>query len=158
MTAYGDSQRIESEIGSILGNTREFPEEFQASLARYICVLASSYLESAFRDLLLSFANKKASPSVCRYVDSCLAGFRDPNMAKIVQLLNRFDPEFGKLLDFQTEGKLKDSVDSIYANRNNIAHGRRSGISIGQIRGYFSDAKLVVSKAQAILAAKNIRP
>lgn len=151
MNPHGDTQRIESELASLFTAAAYVQDELQASLARYACVLASSYLEAAFRELLTHYTRQRAHPSVARYIDSTLGLFRDPNMEKILQLLGRLDPEYRRLLESLASSKLKDSVDSICANRNNIAHGRRSGISLGQVRNYYDDARTVVSKARAIV-------
>jgi hypothetical protein len=153
MTGYGDSQRIETELSALFGNVGSAQEELQASLARYACVLASSYLEAAFREMVLMFARAQASPSVVRYVDSTLSAFRDPNTEKILQLLGRLGSKYREGLEAEISGKLKDSVDSISANRNNIAHGRRSGISVAQVQSYYNDARVLVLKARAIVTS-----
>ena len=72
-------------------------------------------------------------------------------MEKILQLVGRLDSEYRTALEIQAQGRLKDSVDSVSANRNSIAHGRRSGISLGQARIYYLDAKEVVSKTRAVV-------
>jgi hypothetical protein len=151
MTGHGDSQRIETEMAALFENAGASQEELQASLARYACVLASSYLEAALREMVLSCARAQAGPSVVRYVDSTLGVFRDPNTEKILQLVGRLDSRYRDVLEAQVAGRLKDSVDSISANRNNIAHGRRSGISLGQVYSYYNDARVVVSKARTIV-------
>ena len=153
MSGHGDKQRIEEEIESLFEQARNCDDELQASLARYACVLAGSYLEAAFRELVISYTRSRASECLRRYVDSTLKMFRDPNMEKILGLVGRFNLEYRRSLEDQTAGRLKDSVDSISANRNNIAHGRRSGISLGQMQIYYSDAREVVSRATFILNA-----
>jgi hypothetical protein len=150
MSAYGDSQRIAAELEALFVAARDAPDELQASLGRYACVLASSYLEAALRELVVAYSFGRADPRVARFVESTLGQFRDPNMEKILVLLGRFDPVYRDRLEAATEGRLKDSVDSISANRNNIAHGRRSGISLGQVRSYYDDAVAVVYKARGI--------
>ncbi len=151
MNGYGDRQRIEAEIASLFKQAGSLQEEIQASLARYACVLASSYLEAAFRELVSSYTRSRAGNPVRRYVDSTLGTFRDPNMEKILQLVGRFNEEYRRSLEEQTVGELKDSLDSISSNRNNIAHGRRSGISLGQVQIYYRNARTVVLKAKTIL-------
>ena len=154
MTRPGDAQRIEAEIEALFNNathSEEGLEEVQASLARYACVLTSSYIEAALRELILLYTSQRANASVLRYVESTLTFLRAPNMEKILQVVGRLDPEYRKALETQTEGKIKDSVDSIHANRNNIAHGRRSGISLGQVRAYYSDVKEVISKTRVVV-------
>ena len=151
MTGYGDSQRIEAELAAIFKEAGDCHEELQASLARYACVLASSYLEAAFREMILTCAQGQASPAIVRYVDSTLNTFRDPNTEKILRLLGRLNPKYREDLEAQVVGELKDSVDSISANRNNIAHGRRSGISLGRVHRYYGDARAFVEKAWIIV-------
>ena len=151
---HGDAQRIDAEIVALFDNAaraQEGLEEVQASLARYACVLTSSYLEAALRELIILYTMQRADRSVLRYVESTLFSFRDPNMEKILQLIGRLDPEYRKALETLALGKIKDSVDSISANRNSIAHGRRSGISLGQVRAYYLDVKEVVSKTRAVV-------
>jgi hypothetical protein len=151
MSGFGDSQRIAAELEALFVAAREAGDELQASLGRYACVLASSYLEAALRELVTTYASGRADPRVARFVESMLGQFRDPNMEKILGLVGRFDSGFRDRLEAITTGRLKDSVDSISANRNNIAHGRRSGISLGQVRGYYDDAVDVVGKARGIV-------
>lgn len=153
MIPYGDRQRIETEIDSLFEAAESVQPELQASLARYACVLASSYLEAAFRELIVTYTQKRSDRSVRRFVESTLATFRDPNMEKVLQLVGRFDPEFRRSLEEQSAGQLKDSINSISANRNSIAHGRRSGISLGQVRSYFTDAQHLVRKTKALVDA-----
>ena len=151
MNGHSDRQRIETEIASLFEQAGSLQEELQASLARYACVLASSYLEAAFRELVSSYTRFRAGDPIRRYVDSTLGTFRDPNMEKILQLLGRFNEEYRSSLEEQTVRELKDSLDSISANRNSVAHGRRSGISLGQVQKYYRNARTVVSKAKTIL-------
>lgn len=152
MTLHGDRQRIEAEVNALLQRARGVDDELQSSLARYLCVLGSSYLEAAFREVVSSFCQDQASPKVRRYVQGTLDHFRNPNAEKILQLIGRFDSDCRKALEDNISGRLRDSVDSISANKNNVAHGRRSGITLAQVSQYFEDAKAVVSKARAILA------
>lgn len=149
--AHGDTQRIEAEISSIFENAGNSQEEVQASLARYACVLASSYLEAAFRELLALFTRARSNEQVLRYVDGTLGSFRNPNMENILQLVGRFDSQYRQSLEVEVEGRLKDSVNSISLNRNYIAHGRRSSISLARIRSYYNDARTVVSRARTIM-------
>lgn len=151
MNGYGDRRRIETEIASLFEHARNAQLEVQASLARYACILASSYLEVAFREVVSAYCASRANDNVRRYVDFTLRTFRNPNMENILQLVGRFDLVYRESLAEKSAGRLKDSVDSISANRNNIAHGRSSGISLGQVKSYFEDARTVVSKASAIL-------
>ena len=151
MSRFGDAQRISAEIDAVLEAADQIDDETKASLARYVCILASSYLEVVTKDIVKKFVSLRADENVARFVDSSLQQFRDPNSEKILTLFGRINPEFRKKLEDSLFEREKDSIDSIYANRNNIAHGRRSGISIYQIKKYLNDSKLFMSKVKSII-------
>jgi len=70
------------------------------------------------------YTQDKAAPNVANYVTRMLNGFQNPNMTNIISLTNSFNPGWGVFLTEQTDGELKNAIDSICANRHLIAHGR----------------------------------
>jgi RiboL-PSP-HEPN len=65
-------------------------------------------------------------------------------MGKILELARSFDPEWADELEAVTIGKLKDAIDSIVANRHNIAHGQYTGITLAAIIDYYASAVKVL--------------
>ena len=153
MSGYGDAQRIESELDVLFAEAASCSDEIQASLARYACVLASAYLEASFREIIQTCARSQASPAISRYVESTLNMFRDPNTEKILKLLGRLGQEYRDEVEAKVVGKIKSSVDSIMANRNSIAHGRSSSISLGRVQTYYNDARLIVSISRTAVSS-----
>ena len=125
---------------------RQLPEDFEtrAHWARYLCVLVSGFLERSLRALYGAFATSCAAPSVVRFVEQELKQFQNPSMGKILELARSFDPAWGDALEATTAGKLKDAVDSIVANRHNIAHGQYTGITLARIIEYYGSAVTVL--------------
>ncbi len=152
MRPWAESQRIVAEVDALFRRSADAHDELRASLARYVCVLASSYLEASLKELAFKYATRSSSPQVARYVGHALAGFRDPNCEKILQLVGRFDDSFRTALEDTLSDRLKASLESIYANRNSIAHGRRSGVSLAQAKAYYDDAQEVVARVERLLA------
>lgn len=150
MTGFGDRQRIENEIRSVFNQAASVDEELQASLARYVCVLANGYLEASCRETLVAYSNVRADATVRRYVQRRLNLFSVPNVDKILQLVGDFDPDLRKRLEDELDDRLKDGINSIHAHRNNIAHGRQTTISVGQIRQYYNVAQEVVGKLRQL--------
>jgi hypothetical protein len=98
--------------------------ELQSHWARYLCVLVSGFLETSIRAIYGEYATKKAHQYIVNFVESRLKSFQNPNMEQILQIASLFSPEWRARLELDTEGELKDAVDSIVANRNLIAHGQ----------------------------------
>jgi len=106
--------------------------ELQSHWARYLCILVSGYLETSVRTIYGEYTSKRADKNVANYVSSRLGSFQSPKMGNILELTRAFSLQWAEELENATEGELKESVDSIVANRHNIAHGRDVGISYAQ--------------------------
>jgi len=151
MNAHSEWQRIETELSMLLATSVRVSDELKGSLARYGCVLASSLLEAATREMIHEYCKPRASHEVLRYVNSTLRFFRDPNTEKILVMLARLDPGVREAVELQVTDRQKDSVDSISAQRNSISHGRSSGISMAQVAKYCSEAKGFLSLVRKAL-------
>jgi hypothetical protein len=125
--------------------------ELQSHWARYLCVLVSGYIEVSVRAMYSEYSRERAVPNVANFIDSHLKGFQNPNMEKVLELTRRFNPEWEVSLRVATEGELKDSVDSVVAVRNQIAHGRSVGITYVRIRRYYDDIEKVIALINANL-------
>lgn len=118
--------------------------DLQSHWARYLCILVSGFLETSVRIIYREYAKKKATPQVANFVEGKLEDFQNPKMEKILQLTGLFSKEWANELRLETEGELKDAVDSIANNRNQIAHGGSVGISYSQIKSYYDRAIEVI--------------
>lgn len=116
----------------------------QSHWARYLCILVSGFLETSVRIIYREYAKDKAIPQVANFVEGKLQDFQNPKMEKILQLTGLFSKEWENDLRRETEGELKDAVDSIANNRNQIAHGGSVGISYSQIKSYYDRAIKVI--------------
>jgi hypothetical protein len=135
-------QRLDNlfkQISAFSGNI-----ELQSQWARYLCILVSGFLETSVCAIYGEFARKAASPYVANFVKCELDSFQNPKMGKILELTRAFNPLWADELETATEGELRDAVDSIVANRNQIAHGRDVGITYTRIKNYYEGAIKVV--------------
>lgn len=111
--------------------------ELQSHWARYLCVLASGFIENSMRQILGEYARTKAHPRVLSYVDQQLRRFQNPNMEAILQLIGAFDPVWRSEVKDATEGEVSAAINSIVTNRHGIAHGRTIGMSYVDMRQYY---------------------
>ncbi|MET9020699.1 HEPN domain-containing protein [Actinopolymorpha sp. NPDC004070] len=118
--------------------------ELQAHLARHICVLCSGFLEVAVVSVLSQYVSNKSAPQVATYVKASLSQFQNPKMSKILELVGKFDSDWRRDLTVLFEGELKDSVDSIVANRHAIAHGRQTTVTLQNLKSYYRNASTVI--------------
>ncbi len=118
--------------------------ELQSHWARYLCVLVAGFIETSVRSLLSGYVRKNGSPSVASYVETQLRFFQNPKMERILDLARSFNPDWADRVETATEGELKDSVDSVIANRNQIAHGENVGVTYVTMKRYYENAVKVI--------------
>ena len=135
-------QRLDQLFARIAGLSGDL--ELQSHWSRYLCVLASGFLEVSVRAIYIDYGKTKATPYVANFVERQLNDFQNPKMEKILELAKSFNPAWEAELRIATEGELKDSVDSIVTNRNRIAHGEDVGITYSRIHSYYQKAQKVV--------------
>ena len=122
---------------------REDPE-LSSDLAKYLCVLVSGFLEQSVIELLLDHVRIHARPSVQRYAEPRLRQFTTAKTSRIIQLFGNFDPDWAVDLESFLVDQRKDAVDSVVANRHNIAHGRSVGLTMARVKSYYDRVKEVV--------------
>lgn len=125
-------------------NNLDDDAELLAEWAKYLCVLTSAYLEQCIRAIYSDYIKKRSHPNVHQFAQYNLNNFQNPKMEKICQLAGSFNNTWADQLKLETEGELKDSVDSIVANRNMIAHGRDVGLTYSNLKKYYAHIQIVL--------------
>ena len=145
---FRESHRLENAINSARDEARNLSDENQARLAQLMTVWASGYLEATCRDVLRTYADRRADSSVVRFVSRNLDRFNSPKMGNIIGLVRSFDEGRATELERFVEGRIKESVNSLVGVRNQIAHGRSTDITVGRIVQQFEDAKKLAGKLE----------
>ena len=114
---------------------------------RYLCVLTAGFLESTIRILYGSYAEKRAASSVATYVVAQLERIQNPKAGKFIEVARAFDQRWAHNLEAfldENDERRRNAIDSIMNNRNLIAHGRSSSVSVVRVREYFTSISEVV--------------
>ena len=108
--------------------------ELRAHWARYICVLASGFLENALREVYASYARTCSAQNVGDYVESQLDRVQNPKANRFVETAQTFNKKWARdLTDFMDDDGRREAIDAIMANRHLIAHGKDSGITLARV-------------------------
>lgn len=110
--------------------------ELIAHWTRYLCVLLSGMIEVCVQEYFSDYARVRSERRVYSYVEKQLQHLQNPKMEKIVSVAAMFDSVWAEGLRAQTEGELKDAIDSVVANRNLIVHGDSVGLSFSRLQEY----------------------
>ncbi len=111
--------------------------EIQADLARYLCIRVCGLVDSAVNQLLAEYIDVHAPPKLARFTSLSLGRQQNLKANKLLELVAQFNLDWEKdLRQFLTEER-KDALDSLVDNRNNIAHGRSTGITHARVWQYY---------------------
>jgi len=126
-------------------------EEIKSHFARYLCVLTSGYIEESMKILLEEYAHKHANPKMKSYLIHSMKNVTNLKLSKIEQQLSLFDPKWAHLLIENLSDKERDAINSIVANRNDIAHGRNVTISFVRIKEWYVSVVGIIEKINIII-------
>ena len=134
---WGARQRLQGRIDRLLVHARgTTDDELQAELARYLCILVSSLIEERCRERASAFADSRSAPELVRFVRAQTKRFRSPSSGNIRDFFCGFDPARANGWYDGLAYDQRDALDSIAANRNQLAHGASVGLSLGRLASY----------------------
>lgn len=144
---FGAQHSLHGRIERLIGHAqRQVDDELQAELARYLCILVSSFVEERCRQRASTFAGVRSAPEVARFVRTGMRRFRSPSSANIRDFFSGFDPTRAKDWYDGLADEQRDALDSIAANRNQLAHGMSVGLSLGRLAAYRERAREAMGK------------
>jgi hypothetical protein len=111
--------------------------------------LVSGFIEVAFTQIISEFAKRKSSPDIANYVVGSLGQFQNAKMEKMLIAIGSFNGMWRDEIDAATKGELTDAVNSVVANRHQIAHGKSVGISFTTIKDYYDRVIKVLELIEA---------
>jgi hypothetical protein len=119
-----------------------------SSMSQYICVRITGYLETGLDSLLITFVEQSTKDHRLRNVTiKYIQGFHSANYGNIRQLLAAFDKNLDESFKSQIDlvGKnIPENIDSLFKQRNLIAHGQRSELGTSALNQYFKMAQQVL--------------
>lgn len=131
--------------------------EIQSNWSKYICVLVSGYIEESLRILFFEYAKNNSNPKIRRYVDSHIRRITNCKNSKIIEVLDYFSTDWvndykSKIARRETvTNQIGDAIDSVIANRHQIAHGKNIGLSHAIIRKYYNDVKIAIDVLNTVI-------
>jgi hypothetical protein len=151
---FSHSQRLDT----LFKRVASFPKLYdQAEWSKYLCILVSGYIETSLRVLLEEYSSNNSSTYIQNFVSKEIGNITNCKTNKIKDILSKFNPSWGT--DFITQianksriaDEIKNSIDSIVANRHKIAHGENTGISYSTVKNYYENVKKAVEVLENII-------
>lgn len=150
-----ESKRIDLEIQRLfaLAKKTAISDDLSSVISRYICVLASSYLEASLRETIADFIRTRTSGSVVSFTDFHLRRIPNPSKQSIIDLVGRFGNRSRNEFKDAFNERQRSAIESIHSNRNKIAHGPPTDVnlSVSRMEQYYNDARDVIKTIGHVL-------
>jgi hypothetical protein len=126
-------------------------DEVKANLSKYLCVLTSGFIEESIKIIIRDYVVNRTTNQINNHINSIAKKQTNFDVEKIGTYLNSFDPKWKNDLDKNLSNEEKDAINSILANRNQIAHGKDVGVSYITIKKWYDNAKSSIEKIRTIV-------
>ena len=126
--------------------------DVQADYARYLCVLVTGYLEKEVVRIIVDYVDALGNHSLSRYVSETLKRPGSMHAARILDLVKKFSVTWHNRLDQQLTLRHREAIGSLYASRNQIAHGEDVDLTYRQVQEDYKLAREVVGFVEEVVA------
>lgn len=138
------------EIDGLFGQVMGFPGDpyIQSLLTYYLCVRISGFVENCVRIILTDYSVPRSHDHVRNFVIGRLNRFPNPTFDQICKVIAEFDDQWNRSFKAGIPLPVRQSLESINRNRNAIAHGGNSTITVRQLQNYYQDAVFLIEKLE----------
>lgn len=118
----------------------------KAYLTYYLCIRVSGFIEDCVRSIFSDYADANSQNAVTTFVVEKLRKFPNPTWSAIVSLAKDFNDNWSVQLKANVSKTYSDAVDTIVSNRNIIAHGGTSSITLSELKTYYKNVLNVIDE------------
>jgi hypothetical protein len=135
------------ELDALFTRARAQPDlEVQSDYARFLVIRICGLVEQVITEIVLAYSQSHAHPAIVSHVDWRMNGFQNPKFDRILRLAESFQPAWKSVLKANVTIEEREALGSIVDQRNSIAHGQQSTMSLGQVGQYYAQIKLLLDK------------
>ncbi|MCY3574051.1 MAG: MAE_28990/MAE_18760 family HEPN-like nuclease [Chloroflexi bacterium] len=129
-----------------LESSDEIGLEVKAGFVSFLCLRTYAEFEISIIDILRDYVRQTQNDKhVAHFVDSQLQNRRrNLKHNELLGLVGSFSEDWKKDVRASTHGELRDSLDSLVSQRNKIAHGEATYISLKDLKKYFDDINRII--------------
>jgi hypothetical protein len=142
--------REKKQIDSLFNHVQTFSGDsyHKALLTYYLCIRLSGYVENCVRIVFTEYSEPNCKGQVVDFVNNKLKKFPNPTWSIIIKLTKEFNIKWADELKRLVEERHRVSLNNIILNRNTLAHGGSSRITIHELYNYYQDVTYLIEKLE----------
>jgi len=145
MSVLGASMKDRLDVMFALAAKQVADEEVLSHWACYLCVLTSGFIEVSLKAILSEYVEARSHPDVTNFVVSRLQRITNLKEEKVYDLLAAFQPAWAEHFRLKRTDTQKAALNSVVANRNQIAHGHSVELTLARMKDYYRDIVAVLN-------------
>lgn len=146
------AQKHVNELDSLIVRARRQQDlEVQSDYAKYLVIRVSGLVEQVVSEIVLDYAQKRAQPSIVDHVAWRMNMFQNPTVDRILDMVASFQSAWRVQLEGELTTPEREAMGTINKQRNRIAHGEESTISLGQVNQYYAEIKTLLERVATLL-------
>jgi hypothetical protein len=123
--------------------------QVQSDYAKYLVIRLGGLVEQVVTTVVLIHVESQASQPIVAHVSWRMGTFQNPSVERLLQLVGSFDRHRRDQLDAAITKSEREALGSVMAQRNRIAHGEQSTISLSQVADYYKEIKAMLTEVAA---------
>ena len=116
-------------------------------LESYLVVLISGIYEDCLEYLINKRVDRAGDAEVSAFVEKTLhVQLRNPNWENLTNILGRFSKGWVTSMNKKIQYRAKTGLNNIVNNKNSVAHGNASSLTLGEIKNCHKNCKSIFEK------------
>ncbi len=122
----------------------------KAYLTYYLCIRVSGFMEDCIRSIFSEYVDANSKDAAKNFIFAKLKKIPNPTWGTITSISKEFDENWNSQLNKQVTKPYREALESIVSNRNVIAHGGTSAITLRDLETYYREAINVIDELEKI--------
>ena len=145
-----NAEQLIREVDDIFQRARSLESiQVQSDYAKYLVIRLAGLVEQVVTEIIMAHVESQASQPVVSHISWRMGTFQNPNMERLLQLVGSFDRHRREQLENEISDAEREALGSVMAQRNRVAHGESSAISLSQVADYYSEIKAMLTLVAA---------
>lgn len=139
-------------------NQQNLDEEMKSHIAKYLTVIVSGTYEECVECIFRTyFHNQIRDSRIEHYLADVWLDrtFRNPDSKNLITLMNNFDKSWSEIIQQKYNSELQ-SLNNIKTNKDTIAHGGNSNVTMKDIYAWYTESKEIILEVGQVVLIKDM--
>ena len=147
-----EAAQFKDQLDRLFASYKDLPDDdlIKSHYSRYLCLMVSNFIQVWMKGFCIRIARERSDRVVLNFVESAIERLPNPNAERFRELIAKFSPEWKERVEKKFASEQVEAFNSIYNNRNQIAHGGSNGVTFTTIKAWYENVLKALCDAEDI--------